>query len=357
MIIVGGGYIAAEFAHVFDALGVEVTVATRGPALLREQDETGHRAVHRDRAGTLHGPPRRRTDRPPSSASDGTIVLTCPAATTIEGDALLVATGRVPNGDRHGRREDRPRAHRRRAHPGRRVPAHRRSRASGRSATSARPTSSSTSPTTRRGSCSTTCCTPTRCAPPSHRFVPSAVFTHPQVAVGRAARAGPPRAGHALRRQGPGLRRRRVRLGDGGHHRVREGPRRARRHAARRPLHGPAGLLADPARWCRPWCSGRRPRRSPRASTGSTRHCPSSSRTRCWACRSITEPGCGTPLARPLDPTNGSLVTFISDERAVRGFAGYSVRRNRTTASPSSSTEKAIVSTISSHVGTRNDPH
>jgi len=39
MTICGGGYIAAEFAHVFDALGVDVTVVTRGPALLREQDE------------------------------------------------------------------------------------------------------------------------------------------------------------------------------------------------------------------------------------------------------------------------------------------------------------------------------
>ena len=39
MAIVGGGYVAAEFAHVFSALGTEVTQVHRGPVLLREHDE------------------------------------------------------------------------------------------------------------------------------------------------------------------------------------------------------------------------------------------------------------------------------------------------------------------------------
>ncbi|HEY2221607.1 mycothione reductase [Actinomycetospora sp.] len=99
MIIVGGGYIAAEFAHVFDALGVEVTVVTRGSALLRDQDELvserftalarGRFAVHTDAAPTAA-----------EQRADGTIVLTCRDGGTIEGDVLLVATGRAPNGDR-----------------------------------------------------------------------------------------------------------------------------------------------------------------------------------------------------------------------------------------------------------------
>ena len=38
MTIIGGGYVAAEFAHVFAALGTEVTQVQRGPLLLREQD-------------------------------------------------------------------------------------------------------------------------------------------------------------------------------------------------------------------------------------------------------------------------------------------------------------------------------
>jgi mycothione reductase len=38
MVIVGGGYIAAEFAHLFASLGVRVTVVDRGPALLDDFD-------------------------------------------------------------------------------------------------------------------------------------------------------------------------------------------------------------------------------------------------------------------------------------------------------------------------------
>jgi mycothione reductase len=96
--IIGGGYIAAEFAHVFSALGAEVTIATRGPALLREQDEEiseRFTALARQRWNL-------ETDAqptaPPHVRDDGTIVLTC-ATTQIECDALLVATGRIPNGD------------------------------------------------------------------------------------------------------------------------------------------------------------------------------------------------------------------------------------------------------------------
>ncbi len=39
LVIVGGGYIAAEMAHFFGALGTEVTMVYRGPRLLRTQDE------------------------------------------------------------------------------------------------------------------------------------------------------------------------------------------------------------------------------------------------------------------------------------------------------------------------------
>lgn len=40
VLIVGSGFIAAEFAHVFSGLGSKVTVIARGPRLLRAQDET-----------------------------------------------------------------------------------------------------------------------------------------------------------------------------------------------------------------------------------------------------------------------------------------------------------------------------
>ena len=39
LIVVGGGYIAMEFAHVFDGLGTEVTVVNRSETLLRHLDD------------------------------------------------------------------------------------------------------------------------------------------------------------------------------------------------------------------------------------------------------------------------------------------------------------------------------
>ncbi|MFC5140256.1 mycothione reductase [Actinomycetospora rhizophila] len=97
--IIGGGYIAAEFAHVFSALGSEVTLATRGPALLREQDEEvsarfTELAAHRWNV-LLEAAPT----APPEQRADGTIVVHTRHG-AIESDVLLVATGRIPNSDR-----------------------------------------------------------------------------------------------------------------------------------------------------------------------------------------------------------------------------------------------------------------
>ena len=39
LVIVGGGYIAAEFGHVFDALGSHVSIVNRGGRLLRSEDD------------------------------------------------------------------------------------------------------------------------------------------------------------------------------------------------------------------------------------------------------------------------------------------------------------------------------
>ena len=67
MTIVGGGYVAAEFAHVFSALGTEVTQVHRGPALLREHDEDISAHVHRARRAPVgraaRAPRRRRSPR------------------------------------------------------------------------------------------------------------------------------------------------------------------------------------------------------------------------------------------------------------------------------------------------------
>ncbi len=46
IVIAGGGYIAIEFAHIFHALGVDVTLVYRGPKVLRGFDEDLRDALH-----------------------------------------------------------------------------------------------------------------------------------------------------------------------------------------------------------------------------------------------------------------------------------------------------------------------
>lgn len=95
--IVGGGFIAMEFAHIFDGLGCEVTIVNRSP-LMRALDAELHERFNElaeDRFTTHIG-------RTVSSARerDGQVELTLDDATVVSSEALLIATGRVPNGDR-----------------------------------------------------------------------------------------------------------------------------------------------------------------------------------------------------------------------------------------------------------------
>jgi mycothione reductase len=97
-VIVGGGFVAAEFAHVFSALGVRVTVVVRGPGMLTHCDET---VCHRftDLAAAkwdLRTHTNVVGSRPQSG--DG-VVLELDDGSELAADMLLVATGRRPNGD------------------------------------------------------------------------------------------------------------------------------------------------------------------------------------------------------------------------------------------------------------------
>ncbi|GAB3125889.1 mycothione reductase [Tsukamurella serpentis] len=97
VIVVGGGYIAAEFAHVFAGLGAEVTVVARGERLLRSQDETISEVFTADAAERWDV--RLRTEVIATRAVDGGVEVDLSDGSTVAGDVLLVATGRVPNGD------------------------------------------------------------------------------------------------------------------------------------------------------------------------------------------------------------------------------------------------------------------
>lgn len=99
--ILGGGYIAMEFAHVFQSLGTHVRIVNRSP-LMRHLDADIH-----DRFNA-QAVPRYETHigRVVASASadpeNQEVTLTLDDGSTVTSSALLVATGRVPNGDRIG---------------------------------------------------------------------------------------------------------------------------------------------------------------------------------------------------------------------------------------------------------------
>lgn len=94
MVIVGGGYIASEFAHVFGALGTRVHLVTRGPALLRHLDEE----ISADFTALAKQQWDLHLGRVVESARDveGRVEVTLDDGTSLDADALLVATGRVP---------------------------------------------------------------------------------------------------------------------------------------------------------------------------------------------------------------------------------------------------------------------
>jgi len=100
LVIQGSGFIACEFAHIFASLGVDVTVIGRSDVLLKHLDrELAERFTEQAsrrwdvRLGrhitsmTATGPDRRGVE------------ITFEDGSTCSGDALLVATGRTPNGD------------------------------------------------------------------------------------------------------------------------------------------------------------------------------------------------------------------------------------------------------------------
>jgi mycothione reductase len=104
VVIVGGGYIAAEFGHVFSAFGCQVSQLTRGEALVRHQDTDISRAFTRQIARRYDLHTSTVVDRVEPGASGGDSVVVHAVGPdrpeSFEADLLLVAVGRMPNGDR-----------------------------------------------------------------------------------------------------------------------------------------------------------------------------------------------------------------------------------------------------------------
>ncbi|KQB85349.1 mycothione reductase [Corynebacterium oculi] len=98
LIIVGGGYIAMEFAHVFEALGTRVTIVNRSDALLRHLDTEISREFTKLAAERYDV--RFNAEIEGLTQAEGRITAALSDGSTVQATHLLVATGRVPNGDR-----------------------------------------------------------------------------------------------------------------------------------------------------------------------------------------------------------------------------------------------------------------
>lgn len=99
LVIVGGSYIALEFAQMYRRFGARVTVVERGPRLTFREDEDVSAAIKEilEAEGieiVLNANGIRFAKR-----DDGFEVTPCDAAEPIAGSHLLLAVGRIPNTD------------------------------------------------------------------------------------------------------------------------------------------------------------------------------------------------------------------------------------------------------------------
>jgi mycothione reductase len=95
--VLGGGYVAAELAHVFAAAGADIVMIEMADTLLDEQDETVAREFTA-RAAKLYDL-RLGREATRVSGEPGALRIGLDDGATVEADTLLVAVGRVPNGD------------------------------------------------------------------------------------------------------------------------------------------------------------------------------------------------------------------------------------------------------------------
>ena len=97
LVILGGGFIALEMAHIFHGLGSRVTILYRGDLLLRRADEDIRRRITDVYADRLDLRLQTEVER---VQHDGAYRFELSDGSTLEADTLLVATGRQPNSDR-----------------------------------------------------------------------------------------------------------------------------------------------------------------------------------------------------------------------------------------------------------------
>ncbi len=102
MVILGGGVEAVEFGHIYAALGVHVTVISRSAPLLRKLDSSIAEAATEALAGRVAVRLNQQVTGLEPEVDGGVVVSTVDATGieySYESDVVLLAMGRIPNGD------------------------------------------------------------------------------------------------------------------------------------------------------------------------------------------------------------------------------------------------------------------
>lgn len=95
--IVGGGYIAAELAHVFSAFGSQVTMIVRGNSLLSQEDTSIQARFAETFSKRVNIRFRSRIKEVRGTGEVIVCEIEDTERSTLEVDALLIATGRIPD--------------------------------------------------------------------------------------------------------------------------------------------------------------------------------------------------------------------------------------------------------------------
>ena len=96
-LVVGGGYIAVEFAGIFAGLGAETSLIYRGDMFLRGFDEEVRRFTAEEVAKKNVNLRFNNNISKIEKQADGSLLAHMTDGTTLEADTILYATGRVPN--------------------------------------------------------------------------------------------------------------------------------------------------------------------------------------------------------------------------------------------------------------------
>ena len=99
IVIAGGGYIANEFAGIFNEFGAKVTIINRGGEILRNYDDSVRDrllqiSIKKGIDFRFHAPFEKVEKK-----EDGTLVIHTTGHDPIEADLLMFATGRLPNSE------------------------------------------------------------------------------------------------------------------------------------------------------------------------------------------------------------------------------------------------------------------